>query len=162
ITVCEKIQTLPGALIRVPAIDMFPVILMMAGIIILCVFKTKLRLIGLGVILTGLILAGYTPKPDIFISDNGQTVAIRREDGTLRFLSIYPYSNTASLWLQKNGEDPHPPHISNPFPPFIYIKQKKIALTEDGCFRAHLCLNHLQKDQTYLIYISDKIKIKTP
>jgi hypothetical protein len=104
----------------------------------------------------------WFPKPDILIGDKGQTIAVRTEDGRLNFLSAAPYSQTARIWLIKNGEEPVLKNIGTNPPALIRVKKKKISLSSDTCRGADICLHHYPKDQTYLIYVADKIKVKTP
>ncbi|MBR6412113.1 MAG: ComEC/Rec2 family competence protein [Alphaproteobacteria bacterium] len=159
--ICDKIQHWPNAFIRVPAFDTDSLCLMILGIILICMMKTRLKGIGILICLAGIILGILEPRADLFIGDKGQTVAIRKENG-LQFLSAKPHSQTTKIWLIKNGEEPFFETPSQ-FPPnLIHIKGKKISLTWETCEKADLCMHQFPKDQTYLIYISDKIRIKTP
>ena len=160
--ICDKIYHWPFSFIRVPTFDTGALCLMMLGIILTCMMKTKLRIIGIFLCLVGMIWAPLTPRPDILIGDKGQTTAVREETGQLKFLSIRPNSQTAKIWLIKNGEEPVWKDVSTYPPPLIQFKKKKISLDSETCPGADLCLKNYPKDQTYLIYISDKIRIKTP
>ena len=160
--ICDKIHHWPNALMRVSSFDMLSLCLMMLGIILICMMKTKLRLTGILIFLVGIGNAFFSPQADILIGDKGQTVAVREREGNLNFLSANPYTQTAPIWLTKNGEDPILRNVPQTPPAYIFIKKKKISLTFETCRGADICLHRLPKDQTYLIYISDKIKVKTP
>ena len=160
--ICDKIYHWPHAFITVPAFTSTALYLMISGIVLVCLMKTKARFIGILVFLVGIGYAFYTPKPDILIGDRGQTVAVQGREGKLQFLSARKNSQTVPIWQIKNGEKPHAINAAKAPPSLIRIRGKRISLTAETCPTADLCMHALMKDQTYLIYIGNQIKIKTP
>ena len=65
----------------------------------------RLALVGVGVIALGIIAAMLTPRPDILVASDGQTIAIRSTDGTLTFPRKPKDNFAASRWLARDGDD---------------------------------------------------------
>ncbi len=138
ITVCESISNWPFSITHWPSFPSIALLTIGLGIISLCVMRTHFRLIGLVIIGVGIGLAMVAPRPDIFIGDGGQTIAIRQDDGRLFFLRRGESDFTARLWLSHNGEDDSP-RTASEMPDFIWIKKKKIAFTDKSCLEADVC-----------------------
>ena len=168
IGLCDKIASLPQALINTPALDTIGVILITLGIVLLCLMKTPLRLTGVFVIIIGLFTSLNPTYPDILIGDKGQTVAVY-QDGQLRFLSHAPNDWTTKSWLTFFGQQDI---IKTDFPREVYLKGKKISFHTKSCLGADLCiLSHpapkeanaisLFEDKTRFIYLNrNNINIK--
>lgn len=173
ITVCESISDWPFTITRCPSFPSIALLIMGLGIITLCVMRTHLRLIGFAIIGLGIGLAIVAPRPDVFIGDGGQTIAIRQDDGRLFFLRKGESDFTARLWLSHNGEDTSP-RLASEMPDFIWIKKKKIAFTDKSCLEADVCfLPNISKNkadhvlplyqwETRVVYIRpDDISVQT-
>ena len=170
VAVCDKIKDLPFSIINLPSGSEEALLIFMTGLILFCLMKTRLRLIGMLLCLIGVVANHTIARPDILIGDRGQTVAIREDNGKLRFLKLYPRSNTAQVWLQNNGEEKEQISIS---PSDTYqVKGKIISFDTESCPTADICLlsNDIKTgnrtypiNQNYLIYIqSGKINVKSP
>jgi len=77
------VTSFPGALGRVAAFGAGPLLLCTAGLVVLCLFKTPLRLIGAVLIGGAILLMLRAPKPDVLIAAGGSAVALRGENGRL-------------------------------------------------------------------------------
>ena len=77
------VTSFPGALGRVAAFDAGPLLLCTAGLVVLCLFRTPLRLIGAVLIGGAILLMLRAPKPDVLIAAGGSAVALRGESGRL-------------------------------------------------------------------------------
>jgi competence protein ComEC len=77
------VTSFPGALGRVAAFGAAPLLLCTGGLVVLCLFKTPLRLIGAALIGGAILLMLRAPKPDVLIAAGGSAVALRGENGRL-------------------------------------------------------------------------------
>jgi len=77
------VTSFPGALGRVAAFGAGPLLLCTGGLVVLCLFKTPLRLIGAVLIGGAILLMLRAPKPDVLIAAGGSAVALRGESGRL-------------------------------------------------------------------------------
>jgi competence protein ComEC len=77
------VTSFPGALGRVAAFGAGPLLLCTAGLVVLCLFRTPLRLIGAVLIGGAILLMLRAPKPDVLIAAGGSAVALRGESGRL-------------------------------------------------------------------------------
>jgi competence protein ComEC len=91
VAVALWVTSLPGAVGRMPAFSVGPLLLGSAGLIVLCLLKTPLRLAGAGLIIVASVLAFRSPRPDVLIAADGSSFAIR--------------TATDHLAMIKNGSD---------------------------------------------------------
>jgi competence protein ComEC len=75
--------SLPGSLWRVISFGGGPLLICTLGIVILCLLRTPLRLIGALLIAGAVLVSLDTPQPDMMIAADLQSVAVRGQDGKL-------------------------------------------------------------------------------
>ncbi|HEY4548347.1 MAG TPA: ComEC/Rec2 family competence protein [Pedomonas sp.] len=105
IGIARSVAAWDGAVMRWRALGGGPFSLMMLGLIWLCLWRTRLRLLGLGLTAAGLVLAAMTPTPDLYVSADGGLMAVRLEDGRMAFSSLRRGSFTRAMWLEDSGLD---------------------------------------------------------
>ena len=161
ISVCEMIDRWPKAITIVPSFSTEALLCMAGGLVILCLLKTHLRWIGIPIILTGMIMAGIEPKPDLMIGDKGTTVAVRQPDGHLSFLTQSPDEYTVRTWLLKNGEEYRQVPVRQFLPDLIIINGKRVAFTDMACLSADICFlptpNPRQRNAYPLYYPANRM-----
>lgn len=86
ITVALWTASLPGAVGRIAAFETGPLLLVTAGIVVICLLKTPLRWCGAVLAVAGGVWAGVTPQPDVLISHDAQAIAVRGSDGRLAIM----------------------------------------------------------------------------
>ena len=86
IVVTQWVAALPGAVGRVPAFGIGPLIAASIGIILLGLLRTPLRYAGAAVVLVAAVWAARVPQPDILISADGRNVGVRGQDGKLHLM----------------------------------------------------------------------------
>lgn len=86
IVVTQWVAALPGAVGRVPAFGIGPLIAASLGIILLGLLRTPLRYTGAAVVLVAAVWAARVPQPDILISADGRNVGVRGQDGKLHLM----------------------------------------------------------------------------
>ncbi|MDE5456945.1 DUF4131 domain-containing protein [Bradyrhizobium sp. CSA112] len=107
IAVTQWVAALPGAVGRVPAFGIGPVIAASLGIILLGLLRTPLRWSGAVLVLVAALWAARVPQPDILISADGRNVGIRGQDGKLRLMHAAKGSRDAFLlkeWLAADAD----------------------------------------------------------
>jgi competence protein ComEC len=98
------VAKLPGAVGHIPAIPQPAFILMIMGGLWLALWQSRLRILGAGLILAGLAVAPFMPRPDVLISRNGELVALRGPDGLLSALSARQSKYDLERWLEHDGD----------------------------------------------------------
>ena len=83
ITVALWVSSLPGAVGRIGAFGTGPLLLGTAGLIVICLLRTPLRLLGLGLAAVAAAWAILTPQPAILVAADGRALAVRGADGRL-------------------------------------------------------------------------------
>jgi competence protein ComEC len=98
------VANLPGAVGRIAAFGVGPLMLGTAGLLLLCLLRTPLRLVGLalGMIAAGLALT--TPRPDVLIASDGRSVAVRGADGRLSLTRTSNDTFAVREWLAADAD----------------------------------------------------------
>jgi competence protein ComEC len=111
IAVSQWVANLPGAIGRIGAFGIGPLIAASCGIILMGLLRTRLRWVG-AVVLAGSIVWGVgAHQPDILISADGRAVAVRGKDSRLHVMRTGKDAFLVREWLAgdadaRNGADP--------------------------------------------------------
>jgi len=98
------VAALPGAVGRIAAFGIAPLLIGTAGLIVLCLLRTPLRLAGAGLLLAAVLWAAATPRPDILIAADGRAVAIRGAGGRLAIARTGSDRFAVRDWLAADGD----------------------------------------------------------
>lgn len=104
VVVATTVAALPGAIGRVPAFGTGPLLVMTAGMIVLALLKTRLRLTGVAIIVAGVVWAARTPLPDMLISADLRHAAVRAADGRLRLMRTGTDAFVVREWLAADAD----------------------------------------------------------
>src|SRR5260370_17820550 len=86
IVVTQWVAALPGAIGRMAAFGIGPLIAASAGIILLGLLRTPLRWLGAAVLALAGVWAPAVPQPEILISAGGHNVGVRGKGRPLHLL----------------------------------------------------------------------------
>src|SRR5580693_3059211 len=86
IVVTQWVAALPGAIGRMAAFGIGPLIASSIGIVLLGLLRTPLRWSGAAVLAGSIVWALLVPQPDILISGDGRTIGVRGGDGRLHLM----------------------------------------------------------------------------
>jgi competence protein ComEC len=104
IAVAQWVAALPGAVGRVPAFGLGPLLLATLGIIVIALLRTPLRWCGCLLALPAVALALNVRQPDILIASDGQNVAVRGHDGRLRLMQTKKDEFVVRAWLAADAD----------------------------------------------------------
>jgi competence protein ComEC len=104
IVVSQWVASLPGAIGRMVAFGIGPLIAASAGIIVLGLLRTPLRLAGAGILAVSVVWALMTPQPDILVSGDRRSVAVRAKDGRLRLMQVGKDAFLLREWLGADAD----------------------------------------------------------
>lgn len=102
-----RVASIPGAVLPVPAMPLAAFLCMVAGGLWLMLWKTRWRLLGVGVIAGGIALVPTVRLPDLLIGRDAKLVAVRNDEGRLVALGS-SRSYELERWLENDG-DGRPP-----------------------------------------------------
>ena len=108
IAVTRWVAALPGAVGRVTAFGIGPLILASFGLLLIGLLRTPLRWSGAVLIAIATIWSVSTPQPDILISGDGRAVAVRGRDGRLHVMRTGKDVFVVKEWLAADA-DPRVP-----------------------------------------------------
>lgn len=103
-TVALWVTGLPGAVGRIRAFGIGPLLLGTAGLLLLCLLRTPLRWSGVVAVMLASFWALATPPPDVFIASDGRAVAARGSDGYLAMLKGGSDSFAIREWLAADAD----------------------------------------------------------
>jgi competence protein ComEC len=112
LAVGAMVSNLPGAVIKLPAFDLLPLILMVFGGLWLLIWRTNWRFGGLVPIAAGLAMAPFAPRPDIWIDREGQVIAVRLKDGSLSAPKSRKGEFSLKAWLEGDGDSRGPRDVA--------------------------------------------------
>jgi competence protein ComEC len=98
------VASLPGAVGRVAAFGMGPLMLGTSGLVVLCLLRTPVRFAGAALLVLATVWAGRPSLPDIRIAPEGNMVAVRNADGRLSIMKSRNDDFTAKEWLAADGD----------------------------------------------------------
>ncbi|MET0678022.1 MAG: ComEC/Rec2 family competence protein, partial [Bradyrhizobium sp.] len=107
IAVTQWVAALPGAVGRVPAFGIGPLIAASLGIILLGLLRTPLRWSGVALVVAAALWAARAPQPDILIAADGRTIGVRGTDGRLHVMHAVKGSKDTFLmkeWLAADAD----------------------------------------------------------
>jgi competence protein ComEC len=110
--VTQWVAGLPGAIGRMAAFGIGPLIAASAGIVLLGLLRTPLRWCGAGVLVLSVVWALAVPQPDILISGDGHNVGVRGRDGRLHLMRTAKDTFLVKEWLAADA-DPRQPGESS-------------------------------------------------
>lgn len=103
-TVALWVAGLPGAVGRISAFGIGPLLLGTAGLLLVCLLRTPLRWSGGAAVVIASLWALATPLPDIFVASDGRVVAVRGSDGRLTVIKTGNDSFAVREWLAADGD----------------------------------------------------------
>jgi len=108
IVVTQWVAALPGAIGRMAAFGIGPLIAASAGIVLLGLLRTPLRWLGAAAIVLAVVWALAVPQPDILISPDGHNVGVRGKDGRLHLMRTGKDSFLLKEWLAGDADARQP------------------------------------------------------
>jgi len=104
IVVSRWVANLPGAIGRMAAFGIGPLIAASLGVILMGLLRTPLRWSGGLVLALGVVWAVAARQPDILISGDGHNVAVRGRDGRLHLMRTGKDAFLVKEWLAGDAD----------------------------------------------------------
>jgi competence protein ComEC len=104
IAVALWVTSLPGAVGRIQAFGTGPLLLGTAGLLLLCLLRTRLRWSGAALAVAASLWAVATPRPDVLVAGDGQVAALRGPAGRLSVLHSGRDTFAIKEWLAADGD----------------------------------------------------------
>jgi competence protein ComEC len=108
IVVTQWVAALPGAIGRMAAFGIGPLIAASAGIVLLGLLRTPLRWSGAAALVLAVVWALAVPQPDILISADGHNVGVRGRDGRLHLMRTAKDAFLLKEWLAADADSRQP------------------------------------------------------
>jgi len=104
VMVSRWVAALPGAVGRLPAFGIAPLIAASLGVIVMGLLRTPLRWSGAVVLLVAILWGLTARQPDILIAGDGQSVAVRGRDGHLHLIRASKDGFLLKEWLAADAD----------------------------------------------------------
>jgi competence protein ComEC len=110
------VASLPGAVGRIAAFGIGPLLLGTAGVVVLCLLRTPLRWAGAVLVSLTVLWAACPPRPDVLVAPGGEAFAVRTRDG-LTIMSTGRDQFAVRAWLAADGDarEPKDPALARGF-----------------------------------------------
>jgi competence protein ComEC len=125
------VASLPGAIGRVPAFGVGPLLLATMGLLVLCLLRTWWRWTGAAFVAVACLLAASTRQPDVYVAPGGDAVAVRGRDGRLVFAKAGSDAFAIREWLAADA-DPRRPNDKALLDGFVCDRDGCAAPFADG------------------------------
>lgn len=100
----NTVGALPGAVGHLPEIPTIAFALMLVGGLWLMLWQTRIRLLGVSLVLLGLVATPWMPRPDVLVAQKGTLVAVRDASGQLSSLPAHGSKYDLERWLEYDGD----------------------------------------------------------
>ncbi|MBX9777952.1 MAG: ComEC/Rec2 family competence protein [Xanthobacteraceae bacterium] len=104
IAIALWVASLPGAVGRMAAFGIGPLLVGSAGLVLLCLLKSPLRLTGVALLAVASVWAVRTPQPDVLVAADGLTFAVRGSDGRLSIVRGGSDTFAVRQWLAADAD----------------------------------------------------------
>ncbi|MFT8242719.1 ComEC/Rec2 family competence protein [Roseomonas sp. BN140053] len=118
----------PAAATVAPPIPASGLLLIAAGLCWLCLWRTRLRLLGIAPVILGIASGSWTPRPDLLVSSDGRLIALATENGVFLERASGSGDFTRDNWLRGWGEV-----SAQPFPRHGEAANGAVSCTEASC-----------------------------
>jgi competence protein ComEC len=174
ILVTQWVAALPGAIGRMAAFGIGPLIAASLGIILIGLLRTPLRWSGAAVLVLSMMWAIAVPQPDILISADGHNVGVRGKDGRLHLMRTGKDAFLVKEWLAADADPRQPADASladgvscdetgcvtqMPDGAFVALALKPGALSDD-CGRAALVVTARQASPSCSSSVIDRERLR--
>ena len=112
IVVTEWVAALPGAIGRMAAFGIGPLIVASIGIVLLGLLRSPLRWSGAAVLALATVWALLVPQPEILISGDGHNVGVRGRDGQFHLIHSSKDAFRIKEWLAADADPRQPANPS--------------------------------------------------
>jgi competence protein ComEC len=102
--VSNHVAMIPFATHTLPAISLPAVLCLVLGMVLIVLWSTRLRWVGIGPVVIGLLVALTGQRADIVVARDGQGIAARGPDGTLTIMGKGTSSFVVAQWLAADGD----------------------------------------------------------
>ena len=104
VAVARWVSSLPGAVLHLAAIPVWPLAVVVLGGLWLAIWKSGWRFLGIVPIILGAVLAVTAiDPPDILVSETGKKIALRASTGELVFIGSLK-GFVGESWARRNGQ----------------------------------------------------------
>ena len=105
LNVAETVSHWPYAAYHTNSWPLSLLLLITCGGLWICIWRGRMRWVGLLPIFAGIILIPLTPRADILVADSGRLFAVRGANNTLLLSPGRADSFTRQSWIEREGED---------------------------------------------------------
>jgi competence protein ComEC len=96
------VSSWPDAALSLPAMSRLGILSATAGLLWLCLWRCRWRLIGVPFVIAGMVTPAFYRAPDLYVTSDGRQIGVRLDDGGLA-VSGDPKSFETQIWLRRDG-----------------------------------------------------------
>ena len=119
--VARTVAGWPHAVVETRAMPVPALVAIALGLLVLCLVRSRARVLGLVPVLGGFVALAFVTSPDLLIAGDAGLIAAKDAAGHYHLSSLRRGRFTAEIWLRRNGQSAPIafPDIDGPDPPFL-------------------------------------------
>ncbi|MDQ7248065.1 ComEC/Rec2 family competence protein [Dongia sedimenti] len=102
--VAHTVSAWPYAVLVTRAMPIAALVAISLGLVVLCLMRSRARLLGLAPVLGGLATIFFVATPDLLVAGDAKLLAIKDEAGAYQLSSLRASKLAAETWLRRNGQ----------------------------------------------------------
>ena len=103
--VAKTVSHAPGSYSLVPSMGMVPLVVIALGALWVAIWRTEWKKYGIPVVLMGIVMAFFTPQPDILVDNGGRLIGVRDMQEDISLSSLRAGRMTRQRWAQRFGQE---------------------------------------------------------
>lgn len=105
IKTAETVSRWPHAVYHLDAWPMWILVMLCFGGLWICLWRDRIRWLGVLPVLAAIVLIPMTPRADILVSEDGKLFAVRDDSGALHISSDKSQKFAQQIWIEREAED---------------------------------------------------------
>jgi competence protein ComEC len=102
--IAHTVSAWPYAVLVTRAMPVAALVAISLGLVVLCLMRSRARVLGLVPVLGGLASLFFVSTPDLLIAGDAKLVAIKSDTGDYHLNSLRASKLAAETWLRRNGQ----------------------------------------------------------
>jgi competence protein ComEC len=102
--IARSVAGWPHAVVVTRAMPIAALVAISLGLVVLCLMRSRVRVLGLVPVLVGLATVFFVTTPDLLVAGDAKLLAIKGEAGDYHLSSLRASKLAAETWLRRNGQ----------------------------------------------------------
>jgi len=102
--IAHTVSAWPYAVLVTPAMPIAALVAIALGLVVLCLMRSRWRVLGVAPVLGGIATLFFVTTPDLLVGGDAKLLAFKDEQGAYHLSSLRASKLAAETWLRRNGQ----------------------------------------------------------